>query len=57
MHDVGTRCGEAVHRGWCAWKLIAEPNDKEHCFCKRLGIASVEAEAEALVLLAEAVPG
>jgi len=35
--------------------LIAEPNDKERRFCKRLGIASVEAEA--LAMLAEAVPG
>jgi len=37
--------------------LITEPNDKERRFCKRLGIASVEAEAEALAMLAEAVPG
>ena len=37
------------------WALTTEPNDKERRFCKRLGIAIVEAEA--LALLAEAVPG
>ncbi len=37
------------------WALVTGPNDKEQCFCKRLGIAIVEAEA--LALLAEAVPG
>ncbi|MEF8715737.1 MAG: SIR2 family protein [Accumulibacter sp.] len=37
------------------WALIAEPNDKERRFCKRIGIEIVEADA--LALLAEAVPG
>lgn len=31
------------------WALIAEPTDKERRFCKRLGLAIVEAEIEALL--------
>jgi hypothetical protein len=40
---------------FAGWALIAEANDKERRFCKRLGIAIVDSDA--MALLGAGVPG
>lgn len=40
LHDAATQPA--------GWALIADPNDKERRFCKRIGIELVEEEVTAL---------